>query len=217
MKPSRARVIRASPTAAAPAEPLFAPGASPAQRRRIARELIEARLEADTVRNEARLAADDIVRRAREQAAREAAQAAREAREQEEARFAAGWIALRHAEDRRLERDAGRVIAVAVALAERLVGAALALDPARIADLAKTALAEARGARRVAIEASPQDAEALRHELAALGVDGLSADVCADETLARGELRLHTDMGTIDAKLAPRLDRLAAALRDAIR
>jgi flagellar biosynthesis/type III secretory pathway protein FliH len=41
--------------------------------------------------------------------------------------------------------------------------------------------------------------------------------VRSDAALARGELRLHTDLGTIDARLAPRFERLAAALRDAIK
>jgi flagellar biosynthesis/type III secretory pathway protein FliH len=41
--------------------------------------------------------------------------------------------------------------------------------------------------------------------------------VRVDLTLARGELRLHTDVGTIDAKLALRFDRLAAALHDVLR
>jgi flagellar biosynthesis/type III secretory pathway protein FliH len=41
--------------------------------------------------------------------------------------------------------------------------------------------------------------------------------VRGDVALARGELRLHTDLGTIDARFAPRFERLAAALRDAFK
>jgi flagellar assembly protein FliH/type III secretion protein L len=104
-----------------------------------------------------------------------------------------------------------------VALAERLLGAALALDPSRIRELARGVLEEARGARRAIVEAHPLDAEELRTRLSADGLDLQSLEVRSDEALARGELRLHTDLGTIDARLTPRFERLAAALRDALR
>jgi flagellar biosynthesis/type III secretory pathway protein FliH len=109
------------------------------------------------------------------------------------------------------------VLSVAVALAERLVGETLALDPSRIAAVARGVLAEARGARRAVIHAHPVDAEVLRNHLTALGLDPQSVAVEKDDGLARGALRLHTDVGIIDAQLTSRLDRLAEALRDALR
>jgi type III secretion protein L len=211
----RGRIIRASDRAGTQWTPLpLRPGT--AQRRRIAREEIEARLSGERIVQEARARAEAIAVQARDLARSEAAQSAREAQEQAEAQMAAQWLALRQAEGARLDRDAERIIAIGVVLAERLLGAALDLDPARIADLARAAIAEARGAQRIAIEAHPLDAAALRQHLGAAGLDALTVEVRDDEALARGELRLQTDIGTIDAKLAPRLERLAAALRDAL-
>jgi flagellar biosynthesis/type III secretory pathway protein FliH len=109
------------------------------------------------------------------------------------------------------------VLTVAVALAERLVGATLELDPTRITTLANGVLAEARGARRAVIHAHPLDAEVLRTHLTASSLDAQSVAIESDESLARGALRLHTDVGIIDAQLTSRLDRLADALRDALR
>ena len=43
-----------------------------------------------------------------------------------------------------------------------------------------------------------------------------SIEIREDPALGRGELRLQTDLGNIDARLAPRFERLAAALRDAL-
>ncbi len=212
----RARIVRAADTAGARAKPLLNLGPAVPTWRRLAREELDARLEAERLVHEAQAQAEAIGARAREQARTEAAQNAREVREQSEATIAARWLALRHAEGRRLERDIDRVIAVGVVLAERIVGTALELGPAVIADLARTAIAEARGARRIAIDAHPLDAGALRRHLATVGLDPQSVEVREDEALARGELRLQTDVGTIDAKLAPRLERLAAALRDAL-
>jgi flagellar biosynthesis/type III secretory pathway protein FliH len=198
------------------AAPLLAPGASAAQRKRIAREEIEARLAAERIVQEAEAKAAALVARVREEAALFVENATRSARQDAEASLAARWIALRQAEAERYPRDADRVIALAVVLAERLLGAALELAPARIADLARTVLDEARGARRAAVEAHPLDAEALRSHLSAAQLDPRSVEVRENPSLARGELLLHTDLGTIDAKLAPRLDRLAEALRDAL-
>ena len=129
---------------------------------------------------------------------------------------AARWIAVRVAEERRLERDADRIVSVAVAMAERLFGAELALDPKRVASIAEVALAEARGARRALVEAHPIDAEALRQHLRGAGFGVASVDVRDDPALSRGDLRLHTDLGAIDARLGVRFERLGRAVRDAL-
>jgi flagellar biosynthesis/type III secretory pathway protein FliH len=77
-------------------------------------------------------------------------------------------------------------------------------------------LAEARGARRAVVDAHPEDAAALAAEVKAGGFDVAALEVREDSSLARGELRLHTDLGKIEARLAPRFERLAAAVRGAL-
>lgn len=211
----RARIVRGE--AATRGVPLLASGPGIAQRRRIAREELEAQLTAERIVQDAHARVEGILAHAREEAATAAETAQREARESADAQLAARWLALRQAEARRLGDDADRVLTVAVALAERLIGATLELAPARIASLASGVLAEARGARRAVIHAHPLDAEVLRTHLAASGLDVQSVAIESDGTLARGALRLHTDVGVIDAQLSSRLDRLAEALRDALR
>jgi flagellar biosynthesis/type III secretory pathway protein FliH len=97
-----------------------------------------------------------------------------------------------------------------------LLGTSLALEPSRIVDLARAVIEEARGARRAVVDAHPLDAEELLERLTKCGLELQSIEIRCDGALARGELRLHTDVGTIDARLAPRFERLAAALRDAL-
>jgi flagellar biosynthesis/type III secretory pathway protein FliH len=210
----RARVV-ASPEAHG-AKPLLERGVGDARRRRIAREEIEATLAAERIVLEARAAAEAIRDEARAGAVDAIADAVRRAREEASAELAGRWIALREREHAAMGRDGDRIVVTAVALAERLLGASLALEPARIGDMARAVLDEARGARRAVIEAHPLDADELRQRLTGDGLDLQSIDVRSDEALARGELRLHTDLGTIDARLAPRFERLAAALRDAL-
>lgn len=212
----RARIVPAA--RGARGAPLFAPGPSQPQRRRIAREELGAHLAAERIVEDARDRADRLLANARAEAQGAAAAAAREAREEARAELAARWLALRAEEQRRFESDADRIVPVAVALAERLLGASLGLEPERIVHLARAVIDEARGARRAAIDAHPLDAEALRRQLTDAGLDGVgSVEVRDDAALARGELRLHTDIGTIDARLAPRFERLAAALRDVLK
>jgi flagellar biosynthesis/type III secretory pathway protein FliH len=210
----RARVISAPGTDRA--TPMFEREAGEPRRLRALREEIDARLAAERLVRDAEAAAEAILAEARERAAGAVATAVQEAEEKVGIELAARWLALRQAEHAAMGRDTDRTIAMAVALAERLLGASLALDPALIADLARAVLDEARGARRAVIEAHPRDADELRQGLTGDGLDLSSIEVRCDEALARGELRLHTDLGTIDARLAPRFERLAAALRDAL-
>lgn len=203
----RARVIKAYSTAPG-ADALRDPsihGARPPMARRIPAAVIDAKAEAGR-----------IVEAARGSAAEVASEAAKEAREREVARVAAELVALRITEEARATREIDRTIAIATLLAERIVGEALVLDPARIGALAVEALKETRGARKIRIESSPADVDALERILAELAPT-VGASVIAVEPnaeLARGSLVVHTELGRVDARLEPQLGRLAEALRE---
>lgn len=139
-------------------------------------------------------------------------EAARAAREHEIARVAAEIIAQK---SRFEEKLLDQTIALAVLLAERLVGDVLAIEPARIRALATEALAETRGARALRVEACREDVSALEGVLASL--DASAFEVVASEELARGSLVVHTELGRIDARLRPQLERLAEALRETLK
>lgn len=192
---ARARVIRGSAAPPGPPAPRRIPGA-----------LVDARAEAERIVADARAEAIRAVAGAVEEATRAA-------REQEVARLAASWLALRQREEASAASQQDQLVALATALAERLLGESLRLDPVRIAELAVTAMQEARGARTVRIDASPEDVAALREALVALGE---TAQVVEDPALGRGSLVVHTDLGKIDARIEPQLARLATALREAL-
>ena len=86
----------------------------------------------------------------------------------------------------------------------------------QVVSLARQALAEARGARRLNIVAHPEDAKLLSGSLASLGVAVETVRLVPDATRARGSLRIETDIGVLDADLAPQLDRLALRLRETL-
>lgn len=191
---ARARIIKAT-------EAVTAVPASPGPRlaRRVPRAVMEAKAEAEKIIADAEARAVAAVERA-----------SAEAREREIAKLAAQALAMREADDKRAERDLARTIEVATILAERLIGEALRVEPARIAELATSALEQTRGAKKVRVDAHPADVEPLR---AVLGELGQIADVQPDDTLDRGSLVVHTDLGRVDARLRPQLDRLAEVLK----
>jgi flagellar biosynthesis/type III secretory pathway protein FliH len=139
----------------------------------------------------------------------------REARAQAASSFAERLIALQAHEATGDERALDRVVGLARLLAERLLGEALALDPSRITALARTALGEARGARSIRIVAHPEDCRLLEGLLAAAAFSHVT-QLVVDSSRARGSLRLETELGVLDADLAPQLDRLAARLRESL-
>jgi flagellar biosynthesis/type III secretory pathway protein FliH len=170
--------------------------------------------------------ARDLVARAEQQAAaiveraRAEAQALREhavqaAQAEGAARLAADLLALQARDDSADVRALDRSVELARLLAERLLGEALVLDPTRIEAIARRALVEASGARRIRILAHPSDAPALER---ALGGGRLQhvVEILADGERARGSLRFESEIGILDADLAPQLDRLAARLRQAL-
>jgi flagellar biosynthesis/type III secretory pathway protein FliH len=211
---TRGRVLRGEATRnALPVLPLV----TAERRQRILRDEAGARMAAEVILENAREEARVIVAEARAAAEDARSLAAREAREEEHAKLAALYLALRSEDERRAERDLDRAVSLAVVLAERLLGEALEHNPQHIAGLARQALGEARGAKKARVDAHPLDAEALKSHLDSVGMSPDAIEVRAAADLGRGSLRVHTNLGTLDAKLTPQLERLAAALRDALK
>jgi flagellar biosynthesis/type III secretory pathway protein FliH len=106
-----------------------------------------------------------------------------------------------------------RSIGFATLLAERLLGEELEQKPERVRALARQALKEAAGARQAVLIANPRDAAELRAGLA--GLSGLldSLGIEEDAGLARGQLRVETELGVIEADLRGQLQRLATQLK----
>lgn len=106
-----------------------------------------------------------------------------------------------------------RSIGFATLLAERLLGEELEQKPERVRALARQALREAAGARQAVLIAHPRDAAELRAGLAGLGdlLDSLGIE--EDPRLGRGQLRVETELGVIEADLRGQLQRLAAQLK----
>ncbi|GAB6197069.1 FliH/SctL family protein [Lysobacter xanthus] len=113
----------------------------------------------------------------------------------------------------RLDGEVADALAdLATRIAGALVGRAYRADPALLADLVRDALdAVGSGSRDVELRLHPDDLGVLMPHLATL--DGVR--LTGDTTLARGELRLHSESVRIDGTLDARLQACLTALVDA--
>jgi len=211
---ARGRVIPASELGGA--EPVGSERRGLARGRVEPRAVVDAAARAQQIVASAEQKAAALLQDAEREAAQVRLRAEEEGRAEAAAEVAAKALALADHEARADERQLDRAVDLARILAERLLGAELELDPGRVVALARQALGEARGARRVTIVAHPEDVAALERSLDTLGLDPGSTRIQADSSRSRGNLRLETDIGVLDAELGPQLERLALKLRQSL-
>lgn len=117
-----------------------------------------------------------------------------------------------HARKNALAGLADETRALAVEVAERLVAGHLSTSPESIVAITREALALAQRARDVRVRVHPDDAPLLE----AAGVGSAPNDdtvtLIPDASIARGGCEITTNLGTIDARLATRIDVLRSAL-----
>ena len=208
----RGRVLRSEDGIAFKELPLPSANDLPSGRT-VTREVVDASERARAIVADAEERAKALLEQAALQAGDVRVRAAAEGRADGVATVAALALTLSAREARSDALALERTIELARLLAERLLGEELRLDPARVTALARQALSEARGARRARILAHPEDAALLEQSRGELGLDPAALSVAADPSRARGSLRLETDIGVLDADLAPQLDRLTEKLK----
>lgn len=170
--------------------------------------------------------ARDILAAARHQAEAELAGARAEAdalrrdahdsaRAEVEAEFTETLVAARADAARVHTAAAAAARGLAVGMAEKILGRALALDPEAIAGIAGQALAEARTrAGVVTLRINPDDRaaiEASRPALLRRLATAVELRVVDDATIARGGCVVDTPAGRLDARLATQLAALERA------
>lgn len=172
----------------------------------------EARVRAETIEREARTSGYDagyaeVVARA--EAEMEAARAALRA-------------ALEQAHAAQQELVAAvelRTVELAIAIAERILSAALAVKPELVCDVVGSALRRTLGRDRLVIDVNPEDTEIVRTWLGSVaeGAAELEAvEVRADRRVQRGGCIVRTSEGEIDAQFSAQLDRAEQVLRAAL-
>lgn len=103
------------------------------------------------------------------------------------------------------------LIALTIELARRLVGDALQLDPALTAQTVRSALASLGAPREARVLLNPEDADVVREVMASEGQE-VPWRIVADAKLGRGDCRVLTESGQVDALLDTRQASLARTL-----
>jgi len=112
-----------------------------------------------------------------------------------------------------LERAESDIILIARLMAERIIAEELTLDPSKLVPMARQALREIGGATQVTMHAAPEAAEVLRHEMSRIESSrAVRIEIVSDASLAPGDLRVQTDVGSIDARVGTQLTHLTAAV-----
>lgn len=206
----RGRVLRPSPTGDA----RTAPHPDVDRTRVLRAEQRRSLVEAETQLTEARARADALIAAAQaraatleheaEQRAQAAALQAVAVAQQQAQQAGAEWLATLHEE----------LIALGIAIAEKLLGAALELAPQRVTQIAAEVLRAPSCGPPLLVRVHPEDLEALRGALptlqAAAQTEALA--LVADATVARGGLLVEGAHALRDGQLATQLRTVAVAL-----
>ncbi len=170
-------------------------------------EVLDARARAEAIVAVAHAEAERLVAEARLEAERTRESTRTAAEEAGRAEVAALLVRAHAIVDAAREDAEADLKRLAVAAAERLVHAELALHPERIRDVVRGVLDRAKRATRLVVMVSPED-RALLEGMPELA----SARIEEDPSLARGDCVARTDLGTLDGRLVVRLDALRRAL-----
>ncbi|HEX7083926.1 MAG TPA: FliH/SctL family protein [Gaiellaceae bacterium] len=109
-----------------------------------------------------------------------------------------------------------RAVELAVAIAERIVGAALEVDPELVCNVVASALRRVVERDRLAIDVHPDDAPLLRSWLESQSeVAVASVEVRAERRVGRGGCVVRTVEGEVDARVSEQLARAGEVLREA--
>jgi flagellar biosynthesis/type III secretory pathway protein FliH len=107
-----------------------------------------------------------------------------------------------------------RAVELALAIAEKVVGAAIELEPERICDGVSGALRRIAERDRVVLELNPDDVELVREWIDGAGATWGRIELHAERRVARGGCIARTSEGEIDARPAEQLARAEELLRE---
>lgn len=179
-------------------------------------DVFDAKLEGDRLVAEAREQAERALAEARDEAERIGRKAEAEGRERGLAAVTELLVGARAAAARARAGAEAELRALAVRIAEKLLGRELALDPAVVVDVAATAMRHAGEPRELVVRCATEDLEALERGKPRLVERCRAAQVVrfvADDRVARGGCIIETELGIVDARLSTQLDAIERALR----
>jgi flagellar biosynthesis/type III secretory pathway protein FliH len=169
--------------------------------------VVDAREEARRILDAARAEAEALLAAARAESAEIGELARRLGLESARSELATSLLAAARARDGAMASAEREVQTLALVAAKRIIGEAIALEPARIAEIVGDVLARARRARSIEVRVHPDDLVSL-----ATADLGASVRLTADPEIARGGCVVSSELGTIDARVDVQLEAMAHVL-----
>jgi flagellar assembly protein FliH len=136
------------------------------------------------------------------------------------ARLGAAVEALRTTSERLAGEARADALEVGFLIAKRILETELTTSPEPLVALVRSTIRRLGEARKMVVRLSPADAEAVNAVLTARGPSAVSSvaaaqiEVLADSALERGDCLVEGDVGTVDGRIATRIEELRRALAD---
>jgi flagellar assembly protein FliH len=136
------------------------------------------------------------------------------------ARLGAAVEALRTTSERLASEARADALEVGFLIARRILESELATSPEPLVSLVRSTIRRLGEARKMVVKLSPPDAEAVNAVLAARGAAAVTTvttaqiEVMADAALERGDCMVEGDVGSVDGRVATRIEELRRALAD---
>lgn len=187
----------------------------------IERSTIEARSQADDIRQKAQIEAEEILGGARTEAEVMRKAAREEGYNEGRNEGARELVETVTRSSQRMEQIETQLVAqvkdLALGIAKKILGRELSTRPEAVVELVKEALVEkARQRREISLRVNPEDMEVIRENRHAL-IEVLSRakeiSIREDPDVARYGVVIETDAGTIDAQLETQLAVIEGVLR----
>jgi flagellar biosynthesis/type III secretory pathway protein FliH len=146
----------------------------------------------------------------------EALEAAGRDLDETRALLVAALAAVQAAQEEFVAEAERHAVELGVAIAEKVVGAALDVDPQLVCEVVGGALRRVADRDRLVLEVNPQDVELVRPWLeTAGGVVAGHVELSAERRVARGGCVVRTAAGEVDAQIHEQLGRARELLTDA--
>jgi flagellar assembly protein FliH len=136
------------------------------------------------------------------------------------ARLGAAVEQLRTTSERLASEARSDALEVGFLIAKRILETELTTSPEPLVALVRSTIRRLGEARKMVVRLSPADAEAVTAVLTARGPAAVTSvasahiEVLADNTLERGDCLVEGDVGSVDGRIATRIEELRRALAD---
>jgi flagellar assembly protein FliH len=111
-------------------------------------------------------------------------------------------------------RIEGEVVALALAIARKILHREVQIDPQALAGIVRVTLEKLDNGTKVDVRVHPREATDWRHYFACQMGDAPAPEVHEDAALAPGECRIETSMGSTDVGLETQLKEIETGLLD---